>query len=456
MNELAPLSFDRARFFRIYQALLIAWLTGYLWNVRPDLSPNDNARWDTVWSLVEYGTYQIYDTKEEAEKWGRPQQYVTIDKVRRGERTYASKPPLLPTVIAGWVRLLKCLVGVPFSKDVVGPDGQLVRGSIHIYGKATLLFFQLLPFAIFLEIYRRFLDRYAAESFIWLYCLLAGSVGTLATGYLATLNNHTQAWLFGFFTAYLLITVWYEGESEPWRFLLIGFCSAWTTTNEFTAGLLCVLALMIGAIRDWKMTLIWMLPAQALVAGALFYTNWLAVGSVWPAYLQKSLYDYPGSYWAAGAARSGIDALNDHPEPLWLYLVHMLVGHHGLFSLTPIWIFALWGGWRNFTKQEPSLPGLALPVAAMSAVDFVAYWIFNDQRNYGGFCHGFRWLMWLGSLWLLLLPAGIRPVCDRAGGRRLAWAALTVSVFSMADTLPNPWTRSWLHRILLWFGIVSY
>jgi hypothetical protein len=66
---------------------------------------NDISRWCTVWSLLERGTYAIDDC---------PWQKQTQDKVLRPapsraaaagggpvEHFYSSKPPLLPTLIAG-------------------------------------------------------------------------------------------------------------------------------------------------------------------------------------------------------------------------------------------------------------------------------------------------------------------------------------------------------------------
>src|SRR4051794_3581010 len=69
------------------------------------LGANDISRWCTVWSLLEKGTYAIDDC---------PWQSKTMDKVKRDapfqvlekgekpvEHYYSSKPPLLPTMIAG-------------------------------------------------------------------------------------------------------------------------------------------------------------------------------------------------------------------------------------------------------------------------------------------------------------------------------------------------------------------
>src|SRR5947208_2375926 len=80
---------------------------GLALNTPTFLGANDISRWCTVWSLVERGTYAIDQC---------PWQYRTQDKVKRPapfravppgrqpvEHFYSSKPPLLPTVIAGLI-----------------------------------------------------------------------------------------------------------------------------------------------------------------------------------------------------------------------------------------------------------------------------------------------------------------------------------------------------------------
>jgi hypothetical protein len=93
---------------------------------------------------------------------------------------------------------------------------------------------------------------------------------------------------------------------------------------------------------------------------------------------------------------------------------------------------------------------------AVSAVVFAFYVFISDQRNYGGFCHGLRWVIWMSLVWLYFLPACL----DRWGSRRwvagAGWAALVVSVLSVFDTWYNPWTRSWWHRILRFVGVIDY
>lgn len=458
-SSMAMAGLDRDEFFRVFTLLVTAFLAGFLVSVKPDLSPNDAARWDTIWSLVEYGDYQIYDTLEDAEKFGRPMQIPTIDKVVKDGRTYASKPPLLPTLIAGWVKAVRFVVGKEFSKDTPVVGGPAIRGSIHLYAKAALFLFQLVPFVAFLFVFRRLMDKAApgpAGDFVWLFGLIAGAIGTLNTGYLSTLNNHVQASYFGFFATYLAMTIWFEGRREAWRFLVCGLCAGWTACNEFPAALLVVACFGALLLCDGKKTILLFVPAVAAWAAALLTTNYLAVGSIVPAYLQRELYEFPGGYWSSTGNRSGIDALNDHPESYLVYFLHMTIGHHGIFSLTPIFLYSVIGGWRNATKRDARWRGIVWPILVVSAGVFAFYWIVNNQRNYGGFCHGMRWVMWLGPLWLILLPSGLEEATSSRGSRRLAWLLLAVSVFSMADTIYNPWTRAWLQRLMIGAGIIDY
>ena len=50
-------------------------------------------------------------------------------------------------------------------------------------------------------------------------------------------------------------------------------------------------------------------------------------------------YLYEGSIWKTPL---DLDAFNEHPEPYATYLFHMTLGHHGVFSLTPIFLFSAW------------------------------------------------------------------------------------------------------------------
>ncbi len=145
-----------------------------------------------------------------------------------------------------------------------------------------------------------------------------------------------------------------------------------------------------------------------------------ATGIVWQIHQWDDWYDYPGTYWARGKA-TGVD----RGEPSRLrYAFHALFGHHGIFSLTPIWLLAVIGCWRWFDRETmPAATGIRDPLAtdltpgqlratvglivAVTVVCF-AFYISRplEDRNYGGVSCCFRWLVWCIPLWTVLAIPG--------------------------------------------------
>ena len=115
----------------------------------------------------------------------------------------------------------------------------------------------------------------------------------------------------------------------------------------------------------------------------------------------ENWYDYPGSYWV-GERRSRID----RGEPSRLrYAAHVIIGHHGIFSLSPVWFLSLCGGvwWYRSGRYRLELAS----IAALTIVCIIFY-VLRPQgdRNYGGSCSGLRWMFWLIPMWFFaLLPA---------------------------------------------------
>ena len=128
-------------------------------------------------------------------------------------------------------------------------------------------------------------------------------------------------------------------------------------------------------------TFAYFLPAAALLGAGFLYTTYLSTGGLVPYYLYSNsdYYRYEGSYWLHP---TGIDAAN---EPKWLYLFHLLLGHHGMLSLTPVFLISLTGmlhGWRRDWLQRMGL------FLSLLMIGFYTVW----TSNYGGACQGPRWL----------------------------------------------------------------
>jgi hypothetical protein len=163
-------------------------------------------------------------------------------------------------------------------------------------------------------------------------------------------------------------------------------------------------------------------------------------------------YDYPNTYWVP-EKKSGVDK-GETSVPL--YAFHTLIGHRGIFSLTPLWFFAIFGAVIAWNKQ-PQWRIIHLAAIIVSIV-CIGFFIARplDDRNYGGVCSGFRWVFWLAPLWMLFLPHGIEAVSRSLWGRRLALTALGISIFSATFPWNNPWTQPWTFQILEYFAWIKY
>jgi hypothetical protein len=215
---------------------------------------------------------------------------------------------------------------------------------------------------------------------------------------------------------------------------------------------------------------------MALVPVVFFFaTNYIALGQLKPAQAEfgSAWYEYEGSHWKPppeGQKKYGIDwarrGRSELAEDWSQYALHVLVGHHGLFSLTPIWLLALAGMIvgslrlpslfrQAFFKEAGDFPWFVQPLSLALTVVVVAFYLVKSD-NYGGFTNGLRWLMWLTPMWLTCLL----PVVDWLGqwrvGRWFAGLLLAISVFSMSYQLWSPWRHPWIFDLMIEMGWPGY
>jgi hypothetical protein len=422
-------------------------------NTLPMHSVNDRSRWATIYSLAERGTYQIDETP-----WP-----MTIDRVQLNGHFYSSKPALLPTLLAGEYLVLKKL---SFGKLNFQDNPEAVIRTIV----ATV---NLAPMVIFLILYSRFLDRLSLNLWVRTYAMVAAGLGTYLTGFSITLNNHTIAAFSSFFALYPAFLIWSDKRRNGWLFAVAGFFAAFTAVNEFPAASFLA---VLGVALLWKAppwTLAFFLPFALIPLAGHFYTNYKVTGSLEPPYAKKAAYDFPGSYWKIDPATGRLVGSKTDPatgqvtldvtsgidnqfEPWYVYLFHMLVGHHGVFSLSPIFVFTVIGLTILLKQPENPLKDVALLTIFLTVVLFVFYIFFAGQRNYGGMCNGLRWLFWLIPLWLMSLPFGLQHKCSNRWWRGLALVFLLISAASTFYATRNPWTRPWLHEFLYYIGWIKY
>ena len=136
------------------------------------------------------------------------------------------------------------------------------------------------------------------------------------------------------------------------------------------------------------------------------------------------------------------------------YTLHSLVGHHGIFSLTPIWLLSVAGVfvWL-FQRRDPRLRQLALLIGSVSLVCLIFYiFIESNGRNYGGMACGFRWVFWFAPLWLLAMLPAADAIARSRTARAVALVLLAISVLSAAYPSWNVWVHPWLLNYLHYLG----
>lgn len=407
--------------------------------MRPFLSANDRSRWNTVRALVEKdmrvdGAPYAIDRVIAQSRWD------TIDMVKHDGHYYSSKPPLLATLVAGPYWLIHQLTGATLTTHP------------YAIGRFLLVLINVIPLAIMFWLLAKLVERFAVTDFARAFVMAAAAFGTFLTTFAVVLNNHVAAAVSVTVAIYAAVCIWHEGERRLRWFVLAGLFAAFTAANELPA--LSLFAALSLALL-WKaprQTLLAYVPAALLVGAGFFGTNWIAHHSLKPPYMHRSegdnwyAYEWKGkpSYWQNP---KGIDR---GEESRAVYVMHTLVGHHGIFSLTPIWILAAVGlAWPLVRRDPRGLWQLTLLIAAVSVVCVVFYLMRpQNDRNYGGTASAFRWVFWFAPLWLVAMLPTLDAMAGRRWLRGLALVLLMFSVLSASYPIWNPWTHPWIMNFL--------
>ena len=454
---------------------------------RPFLSANDRSRWLTIRALVEQGTFTIDGLVTEP-GWD------TIDAVVHPDssgklRLYSSKPPLLSVLLAGFYWLLHAV------------SGWTLGDHPFEMGRLLMVLYGLVPLGITIHFTCRLIDAIGTSDWgrIWAAALIC--CGTMLTTFAVVLTNHIPAAACTAASAWLLYRIRCDGVRSWWHFATAGLCLGLAAALDLPAIAWMLAAFVVLARCDWRRTACAALPAALLVGCAFFGTNWLAHGTFAPPYAhrkpaasgQPHCCELPSraalslSGAATGAAlESSTNCWNpdnwydyslvlsngktlvsywrtprgiDRGEPsAWTYAWHSLLGHHGIFALTPAWLLVI-PGLMILVRRPPHRAGqaeLAWAVVTVSTI-VIAFYLLRPQsdRNYGGMTSGFRWVFWLAPLWVVAsLPAVDRLAQSRLG-RCLALMLLLISVASVAYPTWNPWTSPWIQNWLVHGGWIK-
>jgi hypothetical protein len=410
----------------------------------PLSSANDRSRWCTVYALAHQGG--AYEIDEVRKKPG----WDTIDLVKKDEHFYSTKPPIL-----AWIVSKLYLVQYHITSALTRGSPWTFDTHLAWVTRLLLLFINLVPMAIAWSLISRWCLRWAETPVSAIVCLLTCTVGSLLTPFLTTFNNHTVGASAVVFTLAAALPIVIDGRREGWRFLLAGLFAAWTICNELPAlafaGLLFLWLLRLAP----KQALTWGLLGAAAPLALYFWTNYQATGSWKPFYSAygQDLYVFTHegvpSYWSNP---KGLDTNRDSWQ---MYLVHCTVGHHGWFSLTPIFLFSLFawfpGGLRNHPLRRVIQMG-----GLVSLIVFLFYMFQPEHYNYGGMSVALRWMLWVIPFWGLALLPALDGFSQARWSRGPALLALGLSTFSAWYPANSPWAPPWIYTLMNRWRWIDY
>lgn len=420
---------------------------------RPFLSANDRSRWCTIRALVEE-EFRVENAPYAIDKVIQEQGWDTIDMVKHDGHLYSSKPTLFPTMLAGEYWLIQKATGETLGTNPYG------------VGRAILITVNVIPLAVMFWLLARLIERLGRSDSGRILAMAVATLGTFLTTFSVVLNNHVPGAACATVALYASVRIWFDGERRVRYFFVTGLFAAMAVAMELPA--LSLLAALAAALA-WKapkQTLLGLAPAVVLVTVPFFATNWIAHDSLRPPYMHRSEANPEDNWYKFTYMRGSREIRSYWQEPVGvdrgepsraLYVLHTMVGHHGLFSLTPIWLLTVVGlGIWLVRPQTASVRQLALLIAALSLVCIVFYLKMGQQdRNYGGMTCGLRWLFWLAPLWVVALV----PAADWLGGRRwgmvVAGVLLAFSVLSVTYPTWNPWVHPWIYDYLGYLGVLG-
>ena len=420
---------------------------------RPFLSANDRSRWCTVRALVE-PDMQVKGMPYAIDHVIQERNWDTIDMVKHDGHLYSSKPPLLPTLMAAvyW--------------PIYHTTGMTLGTHPYEIGRFMLILFNVVPLLIGFVLLAALVERFGTTDWGRIFVMAAAVFGTFLTTFAVVINNHVPAAVCIVIATYAAVRIRFDGEQRLRYFVVAGLFSALAAANEFPAAAFFAVLVAVLLWQSWRSTFFGFLPAVLVIGAAFFGTNWIAHQSLTPAYMHRSSVNKADNWYDYTFERNGrpVESYWNNPqgfdrgEPSQSrYALHVLVGHHGIFSLTPIWLLSFVGiGVWLFHRIDPRMRWMAAAIALVSLA-CIAFYLARPsiERNYGGVTSGLRWLFWLTPLWLLSMLPVLDFMSQRRWSRGLALVLLAASALSASYPTWNPWTQSWLTVFWRYLGVAA-
>lgn len=469
------------------------------------LSANDRSRWCTIRALVDHGTYEIDDVVQRNTDWYTIDM-VRHQGTDGREHYYSSKPPLLPTLMAAEYWVLQRVAGVTLEDNpfyvarvmlvvsnvlplvlyfvvlawIVESLGTNCWSKLFVMACATWGTF-LTTFAVTLNNHLPGAISVLLATFAAIRILQDGDLRVrwfVAAGLFSAFAVTNELPSLALFVMLLFAFTWRAPKQTAMAFVpaaIVVAIAFFATTNlahqslrppyahRHDGDVVAVVPRSAGAFNpvdalskireELRPSGIDLSPRTSITTTATpnRWMLWDADGEDRYAILQTAAgfevrawdtwYEYEGSYWTL-ENKAGVD--KGEPSRA-VYAFHTLLGHHGIFSLTPIWLLSVVGMVIWLRRGPRALQAFACMVVTLTLV-CAAFYIMRPEkdRNYGGISCGFRWLFWCTPLWLICMLPATDVAAQHRRWRFAALGMLAVSVLSATYAAMNPWSHPWI------------
>lgn len=390
---------------------------------------NDASRLASVEALVRYGTWAIEDTA-----FGP----ITGDRVFLRGHFYSDKPPLLSLLAAGVYVVLHRGFGLSLDPQGCDPLSDRCycfallrcRPPDWAYYLVTLAVIGL-PSALMLALFYRSTAFFDLSNSLALPVTLVLGFGTLVLPYSLVLNNHLPPGVCLMIALYALIRARVAGAAPVRWLLLAGLSAALALNLDLVAAPFLLVFTGYALLRYRKRAWPFLLGAL-LGLGLLAALDWWAVGDPLPPTMHASGWDYPGSPFTA-------TPLGTTPAPdILRYALRMVVGDRGLFGLTPVLLWAIFGLALVLRRRDHPLWGEAAAVALACLAMMLGLILTTDE--FGGVSYGTRWF---ADLTPVLFFFAAQPALYRSVWRKALFIVLSaVSIFAVWQGALAPWATA--------------
>jgi len=384
--------------FKIFLAFLMVFA---LFTHTETSSANDMSRMATIESLVNEHSF-IIDNSRFA---GTINDILNRDKYFFQGHYYSDKPPVLALYSSIFYWILKNVFNVSFENNYHLTYYFL---TLLVVGVSSCL--SLVYLSKVLELFK--IDGNWSNIVLFI-----TGFSTLILPYSTVFNNHIISGSLVLFSFYNFFKI--EEGIKP--SILAGFFLSLAASIDITCFVFLPFALIILFNKSLKTKTIFVVSYIPMII-IYFWLNYYNSGSLIPAAMNKTLWDYPGSFFNEQNL-SGLAQQNSISH-LAIYSFNMLIGKRGLFSYSPILLFSVFALIKTICfKREFEYRKEYLFIATTSLA-FIMLYILRSN-DYSGDAYGVRWFTSL--MFILCIPLAhigdsikkykiLRNLCNRSRG----------------------------------------